>query len=238
MHISEELLTITYNHLLSLKYYADLTLYRIKELYELTYILGFEELQEKVRQLILNGNYRQEFRGLGNIEFKIINQTEFEEETIKDLLNLESLDKLNNKYPKWDKEYYTQQYKNYSREYSQINMVISSNFDEAVQECFHPKFGLDGQCLELIISYLFIIGNFEKGIEIKSKYVEHDFSLRYLQFVEMIERVRYEGWDKNELNFRKYFPKENIYDPVAFAKGFSGLLPHDIYPWTDEWEFH
>ena len=91
--------------------------------------------------------------------------------------------------------------------------------------------------IEFLIAYLFIAQKFELGLKFKKEYVRKDWSVSWLDWVEIIERSKTQSWETlNDFFNEIYLNQDDVWMNYFFARGFAGLIPLEGYPRNGNWD--
>lgn len=243
--IIEELLTNTLTKFKQEDTIAGLGYVQIKELLRLATLFGFKDLAEQTKVFILNAELGDENDGaLQNFKElipelgKAGGQNKSPDEKRKELLEIPGIKSLKENYPIKNAEVLIKRLEDYDREWATaINLIKEEKFEEVVKEFQEADF--DHQKLEMLISTLFMLGNINKGAELKEEFVEKEWSYRFLDMVELIERSQLQDWEHLAEGFQYFYPEANrdIWSNFLFAKGLAGIVPFEGYPFNEEWDF-
>jgi|GEM_PF-3964503 len=244
LDIVKELLTNTLEAIKKDNAIAGLEYVQVKELLSLCTLFNFKNLADQTKVFILNAELGDENAGamsnfkdmipmLGNSKTK----SQAPDDKRKQLLEVPSIEILQERYPLKDKAESIKRLHDYDKEWAAaIALLNQDKYDEVKKEFQEADF--DHQKLEIIIATLFLQGKINQGAAMKEEFVEKEWSYRFLDMVELIERAQLQDWEHLAEGFKFFYPEDirDVWSNFLFAKGLAGLNPFEGYPYNEEWD--
>ncbi len=242
LSIVEELLKHTLSQFKKEGTIAGLGYVQIKELLRLSSALELKDLSEQVKVFILNAELGDENEGaIHNFQeflpgVKSSSERKTPEDKRKELLEIPASKALVEHYPLKNNNLLLDPLADYDKEWGvAITLLKEEKYEEAFKEFQEADF--DHQKLEVLIATLFLLGKINKGAEMKDEFVEKEWSYRFLDMVELIERSQLQDWEHLAEGFQFFYPEANrdVWSNFLFAKGLAGINPFEGYPFNEEW---